>query len=137
MQTSQKLSLTSMGCGTWAWGNRLLWGYDARMDDQLQAVFELCVSNGVTLFDPGDSEGTERLNGRSELLDGRFSREYVGSGKENICIATKLQNVPSLLLRQVVQVIFITINFRYWLCSINLRASSTKLLFCRIGGENY
>jgi len=46
----------------------------------------------------------------------------VGSGKENICIATKLQNVPSLLLRQVVQVIFITINFRYWLCSINFRA---------------
>ena len=100
MQTSQKLSLPTMGCGTWAWGNRLLWRYDESMDDQLQAVFNLCVSNGVTLFDTGDSYGTGRLNGRSELLLGRFSREYQGSGKEDICIATKLAAYPWRLTRQ-------------------------------------
>ncbi|MBR8832722.1 MAG: aldo/keto reductase [Stigonema ocellatum SAG 48.90 = DSM 106950] len=100
MQTSQKISLPSMGCGTWAWGNRLLWGYDESMDDQLQAVFNLCVSNGVTLFDTGDSYGTGRLNGRSELLLGRFSREYQGSGQEDICIATKLAAYPWRLTRQ-------------------------------------
>ncbi|MEH2138757.1 aldo/keto reductase [Nostoc sp.] len=94
MQTLQKLSLPSMGCGTWAWGNQLLWGYDESMDDQLQAVFNLCVNNGVTLFDTGDSYGTGRLNGRSELLLGRFNREYVDSNKENICIATKLAAYP-------------------------------------------
>ncbi|MEH2261488.1 aldo/keto reductase [Nostoc sp.] len=94
MQTLQKLSLPSMGCGTWAWGNQLLWGYDESMDDQLQAVFNLCVNNGVTLFDTGDSYGTGRLNGRSELLLGRFNQEYVGSNKENICIATKLAAYP-------------------------------------------
>ncbi|MCC5620619.1 aldo/keto reductase [Nostoc sp. CHAB 5715] len=96
----QKLSLPSMGCGTWAWGNQLLWGYDESMDDQLQAVFNLCVSNGVTLFDTGDSYGTGRLNGRSELLLGRFSQEYVGLGKENICIATKLAAYPWRWTRQ-------------------------------------
>ncbi|QFS44913.1 aldo/keto reductase [Nostoc sphaeroides] len=100
MQTLQKLSLPSMGCGTWAWGNQLLWGYDESMDDQLQGVFNLCVSNGVTLFDTGDSYGTGRLNGRSELLLGRFSQEYVGSGKENICIATKLAAYPWRWTRQ-------------------------------------
>jgi pyridoxine 4-dehydrogenase len=100
MQASQKLSLPIMGCGTWAWGNRLLWGYDESMDDQLQAVFNLCVSNGVTLFDTGDSYGTGRLNGRSEQLLGRFSREYLGSGKENIYIATKLAAYPWRLTRQ-------------------------------------
>jgi pyridoxine 4-dehydrogenase len=94
MQTLQKISLPSMGCGTWAWGNQLLWGYNESMDDQLQAVFNLCVNNGVTLFDTGDSYGTGRLNGRSELLLGRFNREYVGSNKENICIATKLAAYP-------------------------------------------
>lgn len=94
MQTLQKLTLPNMGCGTWAWGNQLLWGYNESMDDQLQAVFNLCVSNGVTLFDTGDSYGTGRLNGRSELLLGRFSQEYVGLGKENICIATKLAAYP-------------------------------------------
>jgi len=70
------------------------------MDDQLQAVFNLCVSNGVTLFDTGDSYGTGKLNGRSELLLGRFSREYVGTGKENICIATKLAAYPWRWTRQ-------------------------------------
>lgn len=89
-----------MGCGTWAWGNKLLWGYDESMDEQLQAVFNLCVSNGVTLFDTGDSYGTGRLNGRSELLLGRFNREYLGSGKENICIATKLAAYPWRWTRQ-------------------------------------
>ncbi|MEH2314914.1 MAG: aldo/keto reductase [Nostoc sp.] len=100
MQTLQKLSLPSMGCGTWAWGNQLLWGYNESMDDQLQAVFNLCVSNAVTLFDTGDSYGTGRLNGRSELLLGRFNREYVCSGKENICIATKLAAYPWRWTRQ-------------------------------------
>ncbi len=100
MQTSQKLSLPTMGCGTWAWGNQLLWGYDESMDDQLQAVFDLCVSNGVTLFDTGDSYGTGRLNGQSELLLGRFSREYLGLGKDDICIATKLAAYPWRLTRQ-------------------------------------
>jgi pyridoxine 4-dehydrogenase len=96
----QQLILPTMGCGTWAWGNRLLWGYDESMDSQLQAVFNLCVSNGVTLFDTGDSYGTGRLNGRSEFLLGRFSREYNGAGKEDICIATKLAAYPWRLTRQ-------------------------------------
>ncbi|MBD6614673.1 aldo/keto reductase [Komarekiella sp. 'clone 1'] len=100
MQTLEKLSLPIMGCGTWAWGNQLLWGYNESMDDQLQAVFNLCVSNGVTLFDTGDSYGTGRLNGRSELLLGRFDREYVGTGKENIYIATKLAAYPWRWTRQ-------------------------------------
>ncbi|MCG6133701.1 MAG: aldo/keto reductase [Nostoc sp. LLA-1] len=94
MQNSQELSLPSMGCGTWAWGNQLLWGYDESMDDQLQSVFNLCVSNGVTLFDTGDSYGTGRLNGRSEKLLGKFSQEYQGVNQDNICIATKLAAYP-------------------------------------------
>jgi pyridoxine 4-dehydrogenase len=100
MQTSQILSLPTMGCGTWAWGNRLLWGYDESMDGQLQEIFSLCVSNGVSLFDTGDSYGTGRLNGRSEELLGRFSREYIGPAQENICIATKLAAYPWRLTRQ-------------------------------------
>jgi pyridoxine 4-dehydrogenase len=100
MQTTEKLTLPNMGCGTWAWGNRLLWGYDESMDDQLQAVFNLCVSNGVTLFDTGDSYGTGRLNGRSEQLLGKFSREYLGSNKDDICIATKLAAYPWRLTRK-------------------------------------
>jgi pyridoxine 4-dehydrogenase len=104
MQTSQtlslaKLSLPTMGCGTWAWGNRLLWGYDESMDGSLQEVFNLCVNNGVTLFDTGDSYGTGKLNGRSEQLLGKFASLYNGTGKEDICIATKLAAYPWRLTR--------------------------------------
>ncbi|MFM6198640.1 MAG: aldo/keto reductase, partial [Dolichospermum sp.] len=94
MQTDNLLNLPLMGCGTWAWGNQLLWGYNQSMDNQLQEVFNLCVDNGITLFDTGDSYGTGKLKGRSELLLGRFCQEYQGINKENICIATKLAAYP-------------------------------------------
>ena len=94
MSTSKKLFLPRMGCGTWAWGNRLLWGYDESMDSQLQEVFDLCVSNGVTLFDTGDSYGTGKLNGQSEKLLGKFEGEYTGANKDKICLATKLAAYP-------------------------------------------
>ncbi|AFY83262.1 aldo/keto reductase [Oscillatoria acuminata] len=94
------LSLPIMGCGTWAWGNRLLWGYEPSMDAELQAVFNLCVENGVTLFDTGDSYGTGKLNGRSETLLGRFSQEYQGVNADKICIATKLAPYPWRLTRR-------------------------------------
>ncbi|HEY9762812.1 MAG TPA: aldo/keto reductase [Trichocoleus sp.] len=92
--SSQTLVLPPMGCGTWAWGNRLLWGYEPSMDPQLQKVFNRCVSGGVTLFDTGDSYGTGRLNGRSESLLGQFAREYNGANEAQICIATKLAAYP-------------------------------------------
>jgi pyridoxine 4-dehydrogenase len=94
MSSTKELILPRMGCGTWAWGNRLLWGYDQSMDAQLQQVFNLCVAHGVTLFDTGDSYGTGKLNGQSEKLLGKFAREYQGVNKERICLATKLAAYP-------------------------------------------
>ncbi|PZD71548.1 putative oxidoreductase [Acaryochloris thomasi RCC1774] len=98
--SSSRLSLPLMGCGTWAWGNRLLWGYTEEMDEQLQAVFKECVSRGVTLFDTGDSYGTGRLNGRSEQLLGRFAQAYKGPNRDQVCIATKLAAYPWRLSRR-------------------------------------
>lgn len=94
------LTLPAMGCGTWAWGNRLLWGYRPEMDAQLQTVFDHCVSQGVTLFDTGDSYGTGRLNGRSEILLGQFAKAYSGVNQDQICLATKLAAYPWRLTRQ-------------------------------------
>jgi len=94
------LSLPPLGCGTWAWGNQLLWGYDKSMDAQLQEVFATCVSRGVTFFDTGDSYGTGRLAGRSEQLLGQFARAYDGPHRDDICLATKLAAYPWRLTRQ-------------------------------------
>lgn len=88
------LTPPEMGCGTWAWGNRLLWGYDQSMDGELQRVFDYCLSHGVTLFDSGDSYGTGRLNGRSEVLLGQFARDYNGPNRDSLCLATKLAAYP-------------------------------------------
>ncbi|WP_019504232.1 aldo/keto reductase [Pleurocapsa sp. PCC 7319] len=100
MSTTEKLILPQMGCGTWAWGNRLLWGYNESMDNQLQEVFNFCVGNGVTLFDTGDSYGTGKLNGQSEKLLGKFEQEYRGVNKNQICLATKLAAYPWRLTRK-------------------------------------
>ena len=94
------LSLPEMGCGTWAWGNRLLWDYEESMDDDLQQVFEHCVRHGVTLFDSGDSYGTGKLSGQSEKLLGKFSAAYTGPNREKICLATKLAPYPWRLTQQ-------------------------------------
>ncbi|KAH0436098.1 hypothetical protein IEQ34_026479 [Dendrobium chrysotoxum] len=90
------LSVSPMGFGTWAWGNQLLWGYQEEMDDSLQETFNLAVRNGITFFDTADSYGTGRFNGRSEMLLGKFIREYKGTNKvrDNIVIATKFAAYP-------------------------------------------
>ncbi|MQM09755.1 hypothetical protein Taro_042633 [Colocasia esculenta] len=69
-------TVSPMGFGTWAWGNRLLWGYQEEMDSELQEIFNVAVRNGINLFDTADSYGTGRLNGQSERLLGRFIRDY-------------------------------------------------------------
>ena len=89
-----------MGCGTWAWGNRLLWDYQPEMDESLNAVFDFCVSQGITLFDTGDSYGTGRLNGRSEKLLGQFDAACEGENKEQVCLATKLAPYPWRLTKR-------------------------------------
>jgi pyridoxine 4-dehydrogenase len=99
MQNHHRLDLPLMGCGTWAWGNRLLWGYTEQMNPELQTVFNRCVSHGVTLFDTGDSYGTGRLNGQSETLLGRFTQDYEGANQDKICLATKLAAYPWRLTR--------------------------------------
>lgn len=67
-----------MGFGTWAWGNKLLWGYQEEMDGELHETFNLAVRNGINLFDTADSYGTGKLTGQSERLLGKFIREYQG-----------------------------------------------------------
>ena len=38
--------MTSIGFGTWAWGNKLLWGYDPKKDDeQLEGAFNTAINN--------------------------------------------------------------------------------------------
>eukprot|EP00746_Dinoflagellata_sp_MGD_P013492 gnl/MRDRNA2_/MRDRNA2_129190_c0_seq1.p1 gnl/MRDRNA2_/MRDRNA2_129190_c0~~gnl/MRDRNA2_/MRDRNA2_129190_c0_seq1.p1 ORF type:complete len:475 (-),score=86.85 gnl/MRDRNA2_/MRDRNA2_129190_c0_seq1:95-1519(-) len=89
------LKISRMGIGTWAWGNKLLWGYDEGMDSSLQEAFNSAVDAGVNFFDTGDSYGTGALEGRAESLLGQFRSEYKGKkGREDLVFGTKLASYP-------------------------------------------
>lgn len=58
-----------MGIGTWAWGDKLFWGYGDRYGAaEVEAAFRAAVEAGVTFFDTAEVYGL----GESERLLGRF-----------------------------------------------------------------
>ncbi len=87
--------MTKIGFGTWSWGNRFVWGYEADKNDQLlKQTFKAAINNGLNLIDTADSYGTGNLNGRSEQLLGNFIEELPFSKKRSLTIATKLAPYP-------------------------------------------
>ena len=68
------LSVARLGFGTWAWGNKLLWGYDESADGVLQTSFDtpFGVDESSFFFDTGDSYGTGEVEGQAERLLGQF-----------------------------------------------------------------
>jgi pyridoxine 4-dehydrogenase len=74
--TAGPIEISSLGCGTWSWGNRLLFDYDPSQDDEIYLAYKEIRNAGVTIFDTADSYGTLDLNGRAELLLGKFERKY-------------------------------------------------------------
>ena len=69
-------TISQLGCGTWSWGNRLLWDYDPSQDEDIFQAYSVVRDAGVTIFDTADSYGTLELNGRAEILLGQFERRY-------------------------------------------------------------
>ena len=95
MAGSSTVPLNSIGFGTWAWGNRAVWGYDAQRDDvRLRATFRQAVSSGLNLVDTADSYGTGSLSGRSEALLGNFMSELPGLRRSQLTVASKLAPFP-------------------------------------------
>ena len=89
-----------LGVGTWAWGNRLLWGYEPGQDTLLQDTFRRCLDEGLTFFDTADSYGTGRFNGRSEMLLGQFCAALPPEHRAALTVATKLAPYPWRLGRR-------------------------------------
>jgi pyridoxine 4-dehydrogenase len=93
-------AVPGIGVGTWAWGNRFLWGYDPAQDGELRACFQRAVALGLRVFDTADSYGTGRLQGRSEVLLGAFCAELAEPERAGLCVATKLAPFPWRLGRR-------------------------------------
>lgn len=77
-----KLKLSTIGVGTWSWGNRFLWQYDTNQDPELYKTYQYCIDNGINWFDTADSYGTGKLSGRSEELLGQFKQQRLEQQQE-------------------------------------------------------
>ena len=82
------IEIPVMGCGTWAWGDRWVWGYGSGSysDEDLRQVYKIMLAAGIDLFDTAEIYGL----GRSETLLGQFAHE-VGAP---IVVATKFVPYP-------------------------------------------
>ncbi|MEQ8998875.1 MAG: aldo/keto reductase [Coleofasciculus sp. B1-GNL1-01] len=80
-------TLTSVGIGTWAWGDTLFWGYGKDYGvSQVRDAFAATLDAGVSFFDTAEVYGL----GESESLLGRFMKEFGRPAQ----IATKYFPVP-------------------------------------------
>lgn len=89
-------SVTALGIGTWAWGDKLFWNYGQEFGyPEVEAAFKAAVAEGITFFDTAEVYGW----GESETLLGKFIKQ---EDLPRIDIATKYGPVPWRLGRQAV-----------------------------------
>ena len=96
MKTSQDLvplgktdiMITTVGVGTWAWGDRLIWGYGGSSydDADIRDAFDVSLKNGANWFDTAEVYGM----GKSE----RFLGQFLPSASKEVLVATKFFPFP-------------------------------------------
>lgn len=80
-------TVTALGIGTWAWGDKLFWSYGKDYGaDQVRQAFQAAVEAGINFFDTAEIYGP----GESERLLGQFIKE----SNQPIQIATKYFPLP-------------------------------------------
>lgn len=80
-------TVPALGIGTWAWGDKLYWGYGGDYDEAaLRDAFKTAVEAGVNFFDTAEIYGF----GESERLIGRFAKEL----QQPVVLATKYFPLP-------------------------------------------
>src|SRR5690349_20270308 len=80
-------STNQMGTGTWAWGDRLFWGYGSDYSESdVKAAFQASMDAGICFFDTAEIYG----QGKSESLLGKF----IKSTTHPVFVATKFMPLP-------------------------------------------
>lgn len=81
------IAVTSIGFGTWAWGDSLFWGYGKDYGEaELKLAFQAAIDRGITFFDTAEVYGL----GKSEELLGKFIKET----NTPVQIASKYMPLP-------------------------------------------
>lgn len=76
-----------LGIGTWAWGDKLVWGYGSGYArDEIGQAFKECVAGGIKFFDTAEVYG----QGKSESILG----ELIEQETDEFLIASKMMPFP-------------------------------------------
>ena len=87
MNLTDRLQLPVMGVGTWAWGDRLYWGYEHRFGRrEVEGAYRASLEAGLLFYDTAEIYG----QGASEVILGQLER---GSGA-HLTIASKFMPFP-------------------------------------------
>lgn len=85
-----EVTIPRLGVGTWAWGDRRTWGYDAARDeDGVRGAWAACLDAGVTLIDTAEVYG----GGESERIIGRLLAADP-SARDRVVLASKYLPAP-------------------------------------------
>ena len=139
-------TVAALGVGTWAWGERRMWGYgQAYGQAEVAAAFDASVAAGIDFFDTAEIYG----KGESERLLGAFIRERGA----RVVVATKFAPYPwrfrarslrpalmaSLQRLGVARVDLYQIHFPYTILSINALMDALQRvgLVDQVGVSNY
>ncbi|KAJ1491857.1 NADP-dependent oxidoreductase domain-containing protein [Baffinella frigidus] len=87
------VKVSSVGVGTWAWGDTLYWQYKEEDEKDAALAFAASLDAGINLFDTAEIYGS----GQSEILCGKFARSYGGKADREIQVATKFMPLPNRL----------------------------------------
>ncbi len=83
----------SIGVGTWAWGDRLVWGFGRGYSkNDVHEAFTTSLAAGLQMFDTAEVYG----QGQSELLLG----EFIAEAGQPVFVATKFMPFPWRLSRR-------------------------------------
>lgn len=88
------IMITTVGVGTWAWGDRLIWGYGGNTynDADIREAFDVSLENGTNWFDTAEVYGM----GKSEQFLGKF----LPSASKEVLVATKFFPFPWRISKQ-------------------------------------
>ncbi len=88
------IMITTVGVGTWAWGDRLMWGYGGSTynDGDIREAFDVSLENDTNWFDTAEVYGM----GKSE----RFLGNFLPSASKEVLVATKFFPFPWRMRKQ-------------------------------------
>ncbi len=91
------LSISMVGTGAWAWGDRMVWGFGRDYQEKdVKGAFDASLTNGINFFDTAEVYG----QGRSERYLGSFIQECLAKSdqelvsRDDLVIATKFMPYP-------------------------------------------